>query len=134
MFTDLYQISYNVEGNASGSLTMSGERDRTKYKYEINIENSIFDIIGLGNVKSVGSYDGEFLHIENVQAKMKGNSIVGLGDIPIDLNFSSKNFGNFTSVILLILEVKGDLNKLYFLSPYLPELDSINGILELILN
>ena len=24
-------------------------------------------------------------------------------------------------------KVKGDLNKLYFLSPYLPELDSING-------
>ena len=42
---------FNVEGNASGILTMSGERDRTRYKYEIDIENSIFDIIELGNVK-----------------------------------------------------------------------------------
>ena len=52
-------------------LTMSGERDRTKYKYEIDIENSIFDIIELGNVKSVGSYDGEFLHIDNVKQTPK---------------------------------------------------------------
>ena len=118
---------FNVEGNASGILTMSGERDRTKYKYEIDIENSIFDIIELGNVKSVGSYDGEFLHIKNVQANTKGNSVVGLGDIPIDLNLSSKSFGNFTSSDSFNFKVKGDLNKLYFLSPYLPELDSING-------
>ena len=118
---------FNVEGNASGILTMSGERDRTKYKYEIDIENSIFDIIELGNVKSVGSYDGEFLHIENVQANTKGNSVVGLGDIPIDLNLSSKSFGSFTSSDSFNFKVKGDLNKLYFLSPYLPELDSING-------
>ena len=49
----------------------------------------------------------KFLHIENVQANTKGNSIVGLGDIPIDLNFSSKSFGNFTwKVILLILRLK----------------------------
>ena len=118
---------FNVEGNASGTLTMGGERDRTKYQYEIDIENSIFDIIELGNVKSVGSYDGEILHIENVQANRKGNSIVGLGNIPIDLNLSSKSFGNFTSSDSFNFEVKGDLNKLYFLSPYLPELDSING-------
>ena len=39
----------------------------------------------------------------------------------------SKSFGNFTSSDSFNFEVKGDLNKLYFLSPYLPELDSING-------
>ena len=28
-------------------------------------------------------------------------------------------------------KVKGDLNKFYFLSPYIPELDSINGNIEI---
>ena len=79
LFTDLCQIFTMLKEMPAEILTMSGERDRTKYQYKIDIENGIFDIIGLGNVKSVGSYDGEFLHIENVQSNMKGNSIVGLG-------------------------------------------------------
>ena len=43
------------------------------------------------------------------------------------MNLSSKSFGNFTSSDSFNFKVKGDLNKLYFLSPYLTELDSING-------
>ena len=47
--------------------------------------------------------------------------------MPLDLNFSSDNFGQYFFSDSMIVDVSGEFNHLEFLSHYLSDIDSING-------
>tara|TARA_B100000686_G_scaffold144086_1_gene151604 strand:+ start:28889 stop:32680 length:3792 start_codon:yes stop_codon:yes gene_type:complete len=128
---------YALGGLASGSLFLnqhSAKGKKTQFDYDIDIINASFDLISLGNVKVSGDYDGEYFNIDQLSSVYKEDLITSKGSIPFDLNLVSKNFGSISPNGIFSLKTKGDLYSLYFLSPYVSDLDSVRGKIEIELN
>ena len=94
----------------------------------------MFDAITLGNIKSVGEYNGKFLLVNEVVSSTNNNNIFGKGRIPIDFNISSTDMGSFFINDSITFLTQGRLEKLSFLSPYISDLDSLKGDINISLN
>ena len=118
---------FNLEGNASGVLKIGGKLEKTEINYDISVNNAVFDRIELGNVKSKGLYSGKLLSVEYANSFNGFESIKSKGDIPFDLNLGSNNFGQFFQKVPIDYQASAYLKSMFFLSPYVSELDSIRG-------
>ena len=125
---------YKIGGLATGSLHLdqnSGKDKKSQFSYDIHISDAVFDIIYLGQVKGSGTYDGNHLHVDTLNS-IRGNEIITAnGSVPYDFNIGSKNFGSFFPEGILDFKTKGNLHSLYFLSPYISDLDSVRGDIEI---
>jgi hypothetical protein len=122
---------FNLEGMATGLLKVSGNLRETKFDYKASIKESVFDKIFLGNVNSEGTYNGEFLYVNYANSINKEDKIDSKGIVPFDLNLNSKNFGKFFEDKLIKYNAFAKLNSMFFLSPYITELDSIRGDIKI---
>ena len=118
---------FNLEGMATGLLKVSGNLRETKFDYKASIKESVFDKIFLGNVNSEGTYNGEFLSVNYANSINQEDKIDSKGIVPFDLNLNSKNFGKFFEDKSIKYNASAKLNSMFFLSPYITELDSIRG-------
>ena len=118
---------YAIGGSGTGRLDLSGTTEKTKFSYNISIDNAIFDLVHLGNFKSKGTYDGRKLNVVSASSKSKEGTITASGSIPFDLNLNSSRFGSFFDKDNINFEANAELYSLPFLSPYLTDLDSANG-------
>ena len=127
---------YKIDGLATGTVYLSGSPKKTKFSYNIKVEEALFDLINLGNVFSKGKYDGSKLNVDLAEAKLKDGFVTSSGVIPFDFNIGSENFGSLYEQDSIDLRSIAKLRNLFFLSPYLSDLDSASGefIIKLNLN
>ena len=60
---------FNLEGDATGLLSIGGSLGKTNFNYEAAINHAVFDKIYLGSLKSKGNYNGSFLSVEYAESK-----------------------------------------------------------------
>ena len=135
VFTQFVPNWFKLEGLLSGDIHLGGFPNKTKFDFDVNIEEAKFENLHLGSVAAVGLYDSYKLYFNNFSANRNFDHLIsGIAYLPLDLNFSSKNIGQFFDSDSMIVDVKGKLNHLEFLSQYLTDVDSIKGNHEISLN
>ncbi len=122
---------FMIDGKVNGFLNIGGTVKKTNFKYDLNISNGVFDVIPLGNLNSSGSYNGSYLSVEKINSVSKNNKIFGKGKVPLDFNISSPNFGSFFIEDSIKFLTEGNLGELSFLSPYISDIDSIKGEIDM---
>lgn len=125
---------YKLGGRATGMLKLFGSPDETKFEFNTIVKDAVFDRIFLGDVDSKGSYNNNYLIIDYADSKNKEEVIVSYGSLPLDLNLGSNRFGQFFMNDSLNYHTKATLNSMHFLSPYIPELDSVRGNIDILLS
>ena len=134
MIHNLIPNFYNLEGWATGKLKIFGTLDQTNFDFNTEIKEAVFDRIFIGDIDSKGNYSANRLDIDYANSKNKEEIIKAYGSVPFDLNFSSKNFGRFFENDSLDFHAKANLKSMSFLSPYIPELDSVRGAIDIALS
>ena len=134
MIHSLIPNFYNLEGWATGKLKIFGTLDQTRFDFNTEIREAVFDRIFIGDIDSKGTYFSDRLDIDYANSKNKKEIIKSYGSVPFDLNLSSKNFGRFFGDDSLDFHAKANLNSMRFLSTYIPELDSIRGSVDIALS
>ncbi len=122
---------FTIGGTATGRLDLKGTPEKTKFSYDVNIENALFDLISLGDVSSQGNYNGRKLDVVSASSISKEGSITAFGSLPFDLNLNSSRFGYFFDQDSINFEANAKMASLPFLSPYLADLDSTNGDIDI---
>ena len=84
---------YKIDGLATGTVYQRWVTKKTKFSYDIKVEEALFDLIKLGNVFSKGKYDGSKLNIDLAESKSNDGFVTSSGQVPFDLNIGSENFG-----------------------------------------
>ena len=133
MIHNLIPNFYNLGGWATGKLNIFGNLDQTNFDFNIELEEAVFDRVYLGNIDSKGTYSGNRLNIDYANSKNKEEIIKSHGSVPFDLNLSSENFGRFFENDSLDYHAKANLSSMLFLSPYITELDSVRGTVDIAL-
>ena len=122
---------YRIEGRATGNLKLFGTLDETKFEFNTIVNDAVFDRIFLGNVSSKGTYNDNYLNIDYANSKNSEEIITSHGTVPFDLNLSSNRFGQFFIDDSIDYHTKATLNSMLFLSPYILELDSVRGDIDI---
>lgn len=122
---------FNLEGDATGLLSIGGNLGKTNFNYETSIDHAVFDKIYLGSLKSKGSYNGSFLSVEYAESNDNLDKIFSSGDVPFDLNLNSDKFGQFFENKNINYTASANLTSMQFLSTYITELDSISGTINI---
>ena len=122
---------FNLEGDATGLLSIGGNLGKTNFNYEASIDHAVFDKIYLGSLKSKGSYNGSFLSVEYAESNDNLDKIFSSGDVPFDLNLNSDKFGQFFENKNINYTASAKLTSMPFLSNYISELDSISGTINI---
>ena len=134
MIHNLIPNFYNLEGWATGKLKIFGTLDQTNFDFNTEIKEAVFDRIFIGDIDSKGNYTANRLDIDYANSKNKEEIIRSYGSVPFDLNLSSKNFGRFFENDSLDFHAIANLKSMHFLSPYIPELDSVRGAVDIVLS
>ena len=124
---------YDINGNATGTITISGNPKNSNFSYLIKVDDMIFDLVSLGKVSLKGTYKDNSLFIENFYSNSKNGEINASGYIPYNLNIGSKNIGKYFSDDTFDLSIDSRLNNFHLLTPYVTDLDSIIGDFSVIL-
>ena len=122
---------FNLEGDATGLLSIGGNLGKTNFNYEASIDHAVFDKIYFGTLKSKGSYNGSFLSVEYAESNDNLDKIFSSGDVPFDLNLNSDKFGQFFENKNINYTASAKLTSMPFLSTYITELDSISGTINI---
>ena len=122
---------FEITGNGTGKLDLTGSLDTTQFQYDINIMDASFDLIKLGNFTSKGNYDGRIFNIIEASSVSKEGQITASGKVPFDFNLGSPSFGKLFESEAIDLITNANLRTLPFLSPYIPDLDSAVGQFEI---
>ena len=125
---------FNIEGFATGSLQLNGTPKQTRFSYDIDITDGSFDELFIGDISSSGNYDGDFLNIDTLYSISSRGEIIASGIVPFDLNVASEAFGTLQNNELINFKTNGKLKSLFFLSPFIEDLDSLSGDIEINLN
>ena len=134
MIHNLIPNFYNLGGVATGRLKIFGTLDQTNFDFNTEIKEAVFDRIFIGDLDSKGNYSNNRLDIDYANSKNQEEIIKSYGSVPFDLNLSSNNFGRFFQNDSLDFHAKANLRSMLFLSPYIPELDSIRGNIDIALS
>ncbi len=128
VFTQFVPNWFELDGLISGDIHLGGVPNMTKFDFSLNINDAMFEGLHLGSVAAFGLYDSYKLYFNKFSAiRNFDHSISGVAYLPLDLNFSSDNFGQYFFSDSMIVDVSGEFNHLEFLSHYLSDIDSING-------
>ena len=128
VFTQFVPNWFELDGLISGDIQLGGFPNKTKFDFDINITDAIFEDLHLGSVNAFGLYDSYKLYFNKFSAiRNFDHSISGVAYLPLDLNFSSENIGQYFFSDSMIVDVSGEFNHLEFLSHYLSDIDSIKG-------
>ena len=79
-------------------------------------------------------YGDNYLLVDYANSKNKDETITSYGRVPFDLNLSSEQFGQFFVNDSINYHSRANLSSMPFLSPYIPELDSIKGDVNIVLS
>ena len=128
IFTQFIPDWFALEGVVSGVLNFGGRPNKTKFDFDLSIDESVFEGLELGHITGMGLYDSRRLYFNQFSAQRgKDHAIAGAAYLPLDLNFSSENPGEMFMADSIWVDVSGNFNHLEFLSEYLIDIDSLPG-------
>ena len=128
VFTQFVPNWFELDGLISGDIQLGGFPNKTKFDFDINIADAVFEDLHLGSVNAFGLYDSYKLYFNKFSAiRNFDHSISGVAYLPLDLNFSSENIGQYFFSDSMIVDVSCEFYHLEFLSHYLSDIDSIKG-------
>ena len=125
---------FTLGGELSGSFHLKGIPANTQFTYDFDIQNGLFDSIELGNVFGNGSYDGRRLSVKKVVATHPDGKITAQGSVPFDFNINSPSIGRFFPGDSLDFHALAQMGSLPFLTPYIADLDSVRGDMDISLS
>ena len=125
---------FTLGGDLSGSFHLKGIPANTQFTYDFDIQNGLFDSIELGQVIGNGSYDGRRLFVKKVEATLPDGKITAQGSLPFDFNINSPSIGQSFSGDSLDFHALALLGSLPFLTPYITDLDSVRGDMDISLS
>ena len=125
---------FTLGGELSGSFHLKGIPANTQFTYDFDVQNGLFDSIELGHVSGNGSYDGHRLFVKKVEATHPDGKITAQGSVPFDFNINSPNIGRFFPGDSLDFHALAQLGSLPFLTPYIADLDSVRGDMDISLS
>ena len=128
VFTQFVPNWFKLEGLTSGDIHLGGFPNKTKFDFDLKIDNAKFENLDLGSITTYGLYDSKKLYFNKFLANRNfDHSISGIAYLPLDLNYSSENIGQYYFSDSMIVDVSGKFKHLEFLSHYLSDVDSIRG-------
>jgi len=128
IFTQFAPNWFKLEGLTSGDIHLGGFPNKTKFDFALKIDNAKFENLDLGSITTYGLYDSKKLYFNKFLANRNfDHSISGIAYLPLDLNYSSENIGQYYLSDSMIVDVSGKFKHLEFLSHYLSDVDSIRG-------
>jgi len=128
IFTQFIPDWFALDGVVSGMLNFNGLPNKTKFNFNLSIDDCVFEGLELGHVTGMGLYDSERLYFNQFSSiRGKDHAIAGAAYLPLDLNFNSENLGEMILADSMWVDVSGDFNHLEFLSEYLIDVDSLPG-------
>lgn len=125
---------FTLGGELSGSFHLKGIPANTQFTYDFDVQNGLFDSIELGHVIGNGSYDGRRLFVKKVEATHPDGKITAQGSVPFDFNINSPSIGRYFPGESLDFHVLAQLGSLPFLTPYIADLDSVRGDMDISLS
>ena len=125
---------FAIGGEASGNINIEGFPGQTQFSFNVDIKDGLFDRVKLGSVRGQGKYDGKKFFLESAETNNDQEKITARGSLPFDLNISSERFGQFFPKDSLDFHVEAHLRSLPFLSPYIENLDSVRGDIDVTLS
>ena len=125
---------FTLGGDLSGSFHLKGIPANTQFTYDFDVQNGLFDSIELGHVIGNGSYDGRRLFVKKVEATLPDGKITAQGSVPFDFNINSPSIGRFFPGDSLDFHVLAQMGSLPFLTPYIADLDSVRGDMDISLS
>ena len=125
---------FTLGGELSGSFHLKGIPANTQFTYDFDIQNGLFDSIELGNVFGNGSYDGRRLSVKKIVATHPDGKITAQGSVPFDFNINSPSIGRFFPGDSLDFHALAQMGSLPFLTPYIADLDSVRGDMDISLS
>jgi len=128
VFTQFIPNWFKLEGLVSGNIHLGGLPNKTKFDFDLNIEDAMFENLRLGSVKTYGLYNSNKLYFNRFSAiRNFDHSISGNAYLPLDLNIISENIGEYILSDSILVDVSGKFNHLEFLSHYISDVDSVKG-------
>ena len=118
---------FRLEGIISGEMNIFGNTEKTRFDFDMNIKEAVFDKIKFGFVKGRGNYDGQTLDFSQYSSEWKQNFLEGHASLPLDYNIGSNQFGRAILEKPIFLSIGGRTKDLHFISSYIDGLDSIVG-------
>ena len=125
---------FTLGGELSGSFHLKGIPANTQFTYDFDVQNGLFDSIELGHVIGNGSYDGRRLFVKKVEATLPDGKITAQGSVPFDFNINSPSIGRFFPGGSLDFHALAQMESLPFLTPYIADLDSVRGDMDISLS
>jgi hypothetical protein len=122
---------FTIGGALSGSFHLKGFPNKTQFTYDLDVINGLFDKIKLGHVTSIGSYNGRRLMVDSAKSILNDGIINASGSVPFDFNISSPTIGQFFPGDSINFQANAIVKSLPFLSPYIEDLDSVRGDLDI---
>ena len=128
IFTQFIPDWFTLDGLVSGDINFGGIPNKTKFNFDLSIDDGVFEGLDLGHVTGMGLFDSRRLYFNQFTAvRGKDHVIAGAAYLPMDLNFNSENLGEMFMTDSMWVDVSGDFNHLEFLSKYLIDVDSLPG-------
>ena len=125
---------FTLGGDLSGSFHLKGIPANTQFTYDFDVQNGLFDSIELGHLIGNGSYDGRRLFVKKVEATLPDGKITAQGSLPFDFNINSPSIGQSFSGDSLDFHAVAQLGSMPFLTPYIEDLDSVRGDMDISLS
>lgn len=127
LINELNPAGWPLQGIVTGDVHVTGNTQATGFEFNLQIEETAYDLVPLGLVKGKGYYDNRRLIFEEFSSENHGSIIIGHGYLPLDLNVDSKGFGHYFADDSLYIFSHGDLRTLEFLTAYISQVDSMTG-------
>ncbi|MBT3300195.1 MAG: hypothetical protein HN657_01700 [Candidatus Marinimicrobia bacterium] len=127
MVTKFIPGFFDLGGKATGEIKLAGNPLKSPFNFDVQIENTRFEKIALGQLIAKGKFDGDRVSFDALSSDYNNDHIVGAGSLPIDLNYASPQIGAFFPVEQLDFHASGEFKTMDFLTTYLSEVDSVRG-------
>ncbi len=124
---------FTLGGQISGEYNLHGNETQTKFYFDVDIDDAVFDRIPLGFVEGEGNYDGTFLNFTSFSSDFGEKHLSGSASLPVDYNIGSERFGRANLKNPVQVDVRGEGDNLWFMSPYISIIDSLDADFDIVL-
>ena len=121
----------SIDGLISGSLAISGIGKKPEIVFAFEIISPRYDKIIAKNISASGRYTDKRLYFEDLIAYTKGGYYSGGGYLPIDLSISRLPNSRWLKDEPIAMQLSAVTPNLEILTPYLVDVDSVTGDIEL---
>ncbi len=121
----------SIDGIVSGSLAISGISKDPEMVFALEIISPRYDKIMGKTISGSGRYTDKRLYFEDLIAYIKGGYYSGGGYLPIDLSISNLPDNRWLKDERISMQFSAVTPNLEVLTPYLVDIDSVTGDIEL---